>query len=262
MTRKSTIALVLILAVCVAGAFAAAVLIQVAQGMVLDVLDKTGDWYRVTLPAGGAGFINASVVDEIAGATAPAAPAAKTPPAAAQPVNRPAPPATNIPQRAPAPYAPASAPENRLFVTVGYLLGGAAESATVDFGSVVYQENASYSLAYDFAKGGAIDASVGYLVGPSWGVKVGGSIVSRNVTGTASFAIPHPLWMNAPREGAVDVAGMSLSETDLFLNLFYRLSFGALAVDIYGGPCYVLSTGTIVSGISKATSCCERFRAG
>jgi hypothetical protein len=277
MTRKSTItiALVLLLVVCIAGSFAsdalkvrvkvplanvrqspdmaAAVLAQIAQGTVLDVLDKTGDWYRVTLPAGGAGFIFATVVDEIAGTSAPAAPAAKTPPAAAPPVNRPAPPA-RLPQGAPEPSIPAAVPSSRFVITLGYLAGGASESSTLDFTSPAYQETASYGLAYNFAKGGAIDFSVGYLIGPSWGIKLGGSMISRGVTETTEFAIPHPLWINTPRAGSLEGSGMSLKETHLFLNLFFTLRFGALAVDLYGGPCYVLSTATIVSALSYSDS--------
>ena len=275
MNRKSTIALVLLLLVLVAGAFAsdalkvrvkvplanvrqspdmaAAVLAQIAQGTVLDVLDKTGDWYRVTLPAGGAGFIFATVVDEIAGTSVPAAPAGKTPPAAAPPVNRPAPPARH-PQGAPAPSIPDTVPSSKFVITLGYLAGGASESSTLDVTSPAYQETASYGLAYNFAKAGAIDFSVGYMIGPSFGIKVGGSMISRDVTEETDFGIPHPLWMNTPRSGTITGTGMSVKETHLFLDLFYAFRFGKAAFELYGGPCYVLSTGTLISGLSFTDS--------
>jgi hypothetical protein len=57
--------------------------------------------------------------------------------------------------------------------------------------------------------------------------------------------------MATPREGTIDGTGMSVSETDLFLNLFYSFKLGPVAADIYGGPCYVLSTATIVTAITN-----------
>jgi hypothetical protein len=270
MNRKRTALVALLLAVLVAGAFAAdaikvkvkvplanvrktadmtaAVIVQIAQGTVLDAFEKTGGWYKVALPSGALGFIHASVVDEIAGAAAPTAQA--PPPVRTPPAGRTEPPA-RAPQLRPAP-APASGP--KLFITVGYLAGGVSESATQEFGTPAYQESASYSLATTFAKGGAIDVALGYMIGPAFGIKLGGSMVSRDVTEETAFRIPHPLWIGEVRSGTVAGSGMSLKETQLFLDVFYAFRFGKGAVELYGGPCYVLSTGTLISGMSYAES--------
>jgi hypothetical protein len=58
--------------------------------------------------------------------------------------------------------------------------------------------------------------------------------------------------MNSPRKGTITGAGLNISEIDLYLNLFYLLRFGPLALELYGGPCYVLSTATIISNITFA----------
>jgi hypothetical protein len=272
MNRKRLALVALLLAVLVAGAFAAdaikvkvkvplanvrktadmtaAVIVQIAQGTVLDALEKTGGWYKVALPSGAAGFIHASVVDEVAGAVAP--PPVQTPPAGR--TERPAPAGAPQPRPAPAPYSPAPASGPKLFITVGYLAGGVSGSATQEFGTAAYQETASYSLASTFAKGGAIDVALGYMIGPSFGIKLGGNMVSRDVTEETAFRIPHPLWMDTMRSGTITGSGMSVKETHLYLDLFYALRFGKAAVELYGGPCYVLSTGTLITGMSYAES--------
>ena len=276
MKRHITTLLALTLIVLVAGAFAGAavqvkvkvqlanvrktadmtapILIQVSQGAVLDVVEKTGDWYKVSLTIGGVpatGFLHSSVVEEIAAGTAPA-PAPKTPPVAAPQAARPAP--ARVPERAPA-YAPREeAPAKKIFIMVGYQIGFQKDASTLDYTETIYQETASYSLAYNVAKGNTIDAAVGYYVGPSWGVKVGASLTSRDVADTTSFSIPHPLWMNTPRTGSLTGSGMAVKETDLYLDLFYSFNAGPATVDIYGGPCYVLSTGTIASAITFTES--------
>jgi len=280
MTRKRTLFLVLALLLLVAGAFAgdagririkvqtanvrraadlsAPVLTQVSLGTVFDVVEKIGDWYKVTVTAGGVptvGYLHLSVVEEVAEAAAPAptAPPAAAPPAAAPPAARPAP-APRAPERAPeSGYGPETRAK-KLFLAVGYQLGFAKDSSTLDYGETVYQESASYSLAYDIAKGNSIDLALGYFLGPSWGLKVGGSLTSRTVNETTTFSIPHPLWWDTPRTGSGAGSGMSISETDLYLDLFYSFGAGALGLDIYGGPCYVLSTATIISSISFTES--------
>ncbi len=230
----------------------APVLIQVPQGTILDVVEKIGDWYKVTLSLGaapGTGFIHSSVVDETAEAAAPAPIAA---PAAAPQAARPAP--ARVPERAPA-YAPREETSaKKIFIMVGYQVGFQKDSSTLDYTETIYQEAASYSLAYNVAKGNTIDAAVGYYVGPSWGVKVGASLTSRDVADTTSFSIPHPLWMNTPRTGSLAGAGMAVKETDLYLDLFYTFNLGPVTADLYGGPCYVLSTGTIASAITVTES--------
>ena len=133
---------------------------------------------------------------------------------------------------------------------LGYQIGFGTGSSTLDYTESVYQEPASYSLAYNIKKGNSIDAAVGYLVGPSWGVKIGASLTSRDIAETTTFSIPHPLWMNTPRTGTIDATGMAIKETDLYLDLFFTFSLGPVTADLYGGPCYVLSTATIASSIS------------
>lgn len=219
---------------------AATVLVQLPQGTVIDVAEKVGDWYKVSLTVAGSpvtGFLHNSVVEEKAEA---ARPVEKSVPPPVRPVAKP---------DAPAPVSSTSAP--RFFVMLGYQIGFGTDSQSLNATETIYHETASYDLSYQLRKGNAIDVSVGYYIGSSWGVKLGGSLISRDFAETTHFSVPHPLWMDSPRAGDITGTGMAVKETDLFLNLFYSFKLGPVAADIYGGPCYALSTATIVSVIAN-----------
>jgi len=226
-----------------------AVLQQLAAGTVLDVLEKKGEWYRVTLTVGGAqaeGYVNYTVVEEVAeGVTQ--RPAAQP----AQPVQRPA---AQPPQRpAEQPETAASEPAfKKLFISVGYQMGFGTESQALGFTFPAYQETAQIGLDYKLQKGNTIDVAAGLFLGKSWGVKVGVDLTSRNFEETTTFAVPHPLWIGVPREGTITGTGLKVSENDITLNLFYLLRFGKMGLELYGGPCYALSTATIISDITAA----------
>ncbi len=218
----------------------ATVLVQLPQGTILDVVEKVGVWYKVSLTVAGSprtGFLHNSVVEEIAEAA----------PVVEKPVPPPAPPAGR--PAGPTPASRESAP--RFFVMLGYQIGFGTDSQNLNATETIYQETASYDLSYQLLKGNAIDMAVGYYLGSSWGLKLGGSLISRDFTETTHFSVPHPLWMDSPRTGDITGTGMAVKETDLFLNLFYSFKLGPLAADLYGGPCLALSTATIVSAITN-----------
>jgi hypothetical protein len=225
-----------------------AVIQQLPMGTVLNVLEKTGDWYRVALTIGGApaeGCIHTSVVEEMVEVSIPAP--------AKPPAGQPAAPPALVPQRPAAPTAPAGkSASKKFFLSAGYQMGFASESQILGYNLSIYQETADFGLDYNLKKGNTIDAALGLFLGKAWGVKFGGGMTSRDFEETTSVSIPHPLWMNSPRKGTITGAGLNISEIDLYLNLFYLLRFGALALELYGGPCYVLSTATIVSNITFA----------
>lgn len=233
-----------------------AVIQQLPMGTVLNVLEKTGDWYHVALTISGGpaeGYIHTSVVEEMVEV---AIPAPAKPPAGQQvtpPAGRPAAPPVLVPQRPAARAAPeGKSASKKFFLSAGYQMGFASESQSLGYNLSIYQETADFGLDYNLKKGNTIDAALGLFLGQAWGVKFGGGMTSRDFEETTSVSIPHPLWMNSPRKGTITGAGLNISEIDLYLNLFYLFRFGALALELSGGPSYVLSTAMIVSNITFA----------
>ncbi len=227
---------------------AAAVLVQFPQGTVLDVVEKVGDWYKVSLTVSGSpatGFLHTSVVEETVEAVSPA----QNPVSPVRPAVRSEAPAP-APQRAPMP-APVASSRPKFFVNLGYQLGFGTDNQTSNATETIYQETAAYDLVYQLQKGNAIDTAVGYYFGSSWGAKFGGSLISRNFTETTSFSVPHPLWLNNPRVGEFDPLTLAVTDIEIYLNLFYVFQFGPVDAELYGGPCFALSTATIVSAITN-----------
>jgi hypothetical protein len=235
-----------------------AAVVQTAKvGAVFPVIRKTGDWYLVGLAGTGQAYIHRTVVEEVTeAAAAPAQPAAPQPkPAAPQP--KPAAPAATPPtappvvQRpSPPPAGSSGAAEPKLYVRLNYGLGFQEESKTLSFDRTVYYETASYGLDYTLKKGGSFDGAVGYMLSPSIGAEIGASMTSRDMTESLTLSVPHPLWMGYPREGTIDGSGLKLSEIDLYLNLVYSLRFSMFGVSLYGGPCFMMASATIVTDVT------------
>jgi len=179
----------------------------------------------------------------------PAAPVTTAP--AQKPAAPPAAPAPSAPPvSSPSPAAPSAVVAPKLYVRAGYDLGFQESSQTVNFTRSVYYESAAYGLAYQAKKSGSIDAAVGYMFGRSLGVEIGASMTNRDLSETLTLSVPHPLWMGYPRQGTLDGSGLKVSEIDLYLNLVYSLRFSMFGLSVYGGPCYMMATATIVSDVT------------
>jgi hypothetical protein len=230
-----------------------AVLTQLPQGTVVDVMEKIGDWYRVSVTVAGSpavGFLSKAVVDEVVEAAPPVQNPAPKP---VQPAARPSAPPAQVVKTAPAAapaYAPADSSTPKLFVTLGYMMGFGTDSQVSSATDTIYSETATYNLAYQLKKGNAIDLSVGRYFGPSWGIKLGGSYISRDYTETTTYSVPHPLWFGNPRTGDITGTGLKVTDIEIYLNLFYVFKLGPVDAELYGGPCYSLSSATIISAIA------------
>lgn len=213
---------------------------QVSAGMVFDVIEKSGPWFEVQLPAEGVnpaqkGFIHTSVVTELGEEVA-------TPPKAQSQVQKP------LKSR------PVEIKKfKRLSLRGSYFMGFTAETLTSTYTPTIYREQANFVTEYEAKKGNTIDAALGYKFSPALGVEVGGSIASRDVAVTMTAAVPHPLLFGNPRQ-ATGSAGYKLKETDLYLNLIYTFDMKSLAIDLFAGPCYAMSETTVVTGYTLTDS--------
>ena len=203
---------------------------QVSAGMMFDVIEKSGVWYKVQLPAEGVkpaqtGFIHGSTLTELGEEVA--APRRQKPGQAAGRKTGPSPGPVEVKKF------------KRLSLRGSYFMGFSAETPTSTYTPTIYHEQASFVTAYDAKKGNTIDVALGYKLSPALGVEAGGSITSRDVAAAITAAVPHPLLFGNPRQ-ATGSAGYELKETDLYINLMYTLEMGSLAIDLSAGPCYVL----------------------
>jgi hypothetical protein len=220
----------------------AAVVRTAVAGTIFPVIRKLNDWYLIGIPGGGQGYINQTVVEEVAEAAVPDQPAVAPP--------KPSAPAAPAPLQAQPPVV--SAAEPKIYVRAGYDMGFAEAKSSLSFTRTAYYETASYGLDYGLKKGGSIDGAVGYMFSPRLGVEVGASMTNRDISESTSFSVPHPLWMGYPRTGTVNGSGLKLKEIDLYLNLVFSLRFSMFGVSLYGGPCYMMAAATIISDVAIA----------
>jgi hypothetical protein len=206
---------------------------EVLAGMVFDVIEKSGPWYKVQLPAEGVnpaqmGFLHGSVVSEWG-----------------EKISEP--PALQKQSKKSAKPRRAEIDKFKRFSLRGsYFMGFTSETLASTYAPTIYQEQASFVTSYEAKKGNTIDAALGYRLSPVLGIEIGASIASRDVAANINAAVPHPLLFDAPRQ-VTGSQGYKLKETDLYLNLVYTLKMKSIGVDLFAGPCYVMAETTLVT---------------
>jgi hypothetical protein len=231
------------------------IIMTVKIGTIFEVADKIGAWYVVILAKTGTvtrdtAYIHESVVEEMAPA---AQPEQVTPPPAEieKPVQKETvPPEKKVAPQPIPPPAPPKEPYKKIFLRLQYQRGFQEQSHSLSFSRTVYYENAPYGLAYTAKKGSSIDAAVGFRFARMIGVALGFSSTSRDMNEKTSVSIPHPLWVNTPRTGEVEMSALKISAIDLYFNLVLFLDIWKFGFDIYGGPCYMLTKADIITDIS------------
>lgn len=141
----------------------------------------------------------------------------------------------------------------RFFLRAAYLCGSTNETLSSAFSRTIYREQADFATSYEARKGNSVDAALGVMFFSVFGVELGASNVHRDVIAEMTAAVPHPLFFERPRRAAGN-GSYELIETDLYLNLVYTLKIKTLAIDLFAGPCYVMSETTVVTGYNVTDS--------
>ncbi len=89
----------------------------------------------------------------------------------------------------------------------------------------------SYEAGTSFGPDVALQAS---LYG-GFGLLVGYSHASRDVTGKVDVSRPHPLYLNRPRSASAEISGYSLTEGAVHLDLAYARAAGHLDWALFAG---------------------------
>jgi len=206
---------------------------EVSAGMVFDVIEKSGLWYKVQLPAAGVnpaqkGYIHESMVTEMGEKIS-------------------APPMSQKQSKKSIKTRRAKIDEFKRFSLRGsYFMGFTAETVASTYTPTLYQEQASFVTSYEARKGNTIDVALAYKFSPALGVEIGGAMASRDVAATINASVPHPLLFDAPRQVSGS-QGYELTETDLYLNLLYTFKMSSFGIDLFAGPCFIMAKTTLVT---------------
>jgi len=215
------------------------VVMTVAEGTVLDVLNRDRTWYWVLLPADGngvrrGGYIASYLVDLI---TAKGRAIQDLTP---QPLPRGVRPPTAQPVRVPHYF---------------FGLGGGGQSSSPVFADSasfpLYDETGQYQANYTTARASALDLTVGLRLSPSFvlGVALWRSTSVPNAALTA--VVPHPFVYDAPRLTTADDLVVGRGENDGHLQLTWLVPVGRRSdLSIFGGPSLFYLRQDVVSSLS------------
>lgn len=234
------------------------IIMQEKAGTVLRATDKQGNWYLVTLSRQGIepalrGYIHQSIV-EVMSEPEPIPVPSKAAPEEHPIKKMPSPISEKKPEsELEAKLGPAHHPKDvyskRMYIRASYSLGFLEETSSTTWQETIYHETASAGISYNIKKGNFFSAAFGYRVYGPLSLELGFDLTSRNMDGTYSASIPHPLLFGILRDGD-GAESYNLNENSIFLNLVYSLRSGRFGLDFSAGPAYILSKAKIISGIN------------
>lgn len=201
----------------------------VAEGTVLEMIQRDGDWYWVILPRDTngtrrGGYIAVYVCERVGDKRL------LEPGIAGSPSH------SNVPEELrPKPTTEVRKP--RVFVGIG----AAGQFSTVKFTDRVnfqlYQASGQYQADYHTQNAWALDASLGVRLGPKFLLAFGYFSVSPQTTASAVAKVPHPLNSNQPRTASVSNVSVARGESDFSLQITYLIPISRrVDLAIYGGP--------------------------
>jgi opacity protein-like surface antigen len=220
------------------------VILGADRGQVFDVLNKSGEWYQVQLPAGATGYLHTSVVEEFAEAAAP--PVNEAAPKVAPPVRQPAAPVRREPAFAPAP-SPSAGPDptsKRFYVRVGGAYASQKASYENSWTFDMYYEEAGVSEAYAIDSSGiTVDVGAGFFLTRNLGLEISFIPGSGKTAGTFTAQFPHPFYYGYYREMEWSNAELKYASPELNLNLIARFDLRP------GLQAYLSAGGTYFLGV-------------
>jgi hypothetical protein len=142
---------------------------------------------------------------------------------------------------APAPDARAQAPAPKPAAPdrVRVVLNAAYWPTKTTFGDsrtvTEYAEQATIRTSYEAGAGFGPDAAVQVSLYRGFGLLVGYSYASRDVTGQVEVSRPHPLYLNRHRSASAEISGYGYKESALHLDLAFARAAGHLDWALFAG---------------------------
>jgi hypothetical protein len=239
---------------------AAAVVLELKAGTLLDLIDADRDWYKVREPQSKKeGFVQVAAVELLPGpatsaASSQAAPAGgQKPRAAGAPAGKPA--------AAPRPPKKGDWTDRGYFAVNGiFETGSSAFTQTQSWPS--FAETATVSIAYPAKNAPGVDIEGGFRVWRNLAAGIGITAVSRSTTTSVTGSLPNPLYLNRPiaLSGGFD---SSNSQVGLHLQVAWVVPMPPkMHLVLFGGPSVFSVKQTIVQAKGIALSSAYPFESG
>jgi hypothetical protein len=224
---------------------AAAVVGRVESGTELEIVDRSGEWYEIVVPANGeTAWVHQSVVRLLGDAAPEMTPGgARAAPGGARADE----PGTDDPigpavEGADADDDPPRAARRGLAARLTAFAGGALVTAGSGFAGqrrfTEFAEEGRIDADYARGTGPAFELGLEYALGGRFGVAASFNLVGGGTSTTYEASLPHPLYLDRPRRATGDLDGLSYGERTLHLALTYRRGRGRIRYGAFAGPSY------------------------
>lgn len=141
----------------------------------------------------------------------------------------------------------------RVSLRLAYGLGLLKGNQSISWTELIYQEEASYSVNYDVGKGHSFLAGIGYRFSETVGIELGLDLASRNLSAVNRILVPHPLYLDSPREAdSSERSGMT--ENAVSLDIMYRIPLGVVELDVCAGPAVLFTSAELTSVLTFTES--------
>lgn len=133
--------------------------------------------------------------------------------------------------------APGPAPDLvRIVVNASFWPVGTSFSDSQAF--TEYAEETTVRTSYEAGTGFGPDAALQVSLHRGFGLLVGYSHASRDVTGQVDVSRPHPLYLDRHRAASSEISGYDLTETAVHLDLAYARASGHLDWALFAGATF------------------------
>jgi hypothetical protein len=147
--------------------------------------------------------------------------------------------ATPARAQAPTPGATAPAPApDRVRIVVNAAFWPTKTSFSDSRTLTEYAEPTTIRTSYEAGTGFGPDAALQVSLYRGFGLLVGYSHASRDVTGQVDVSRPHPLYLNRHRSASAEISGYGLTEDAVHLDLAYARASGHLDWALFAGATF------------------------
>lgn len=138
-------------------------------------------------------------------------------------------------------------------------LNGAFDVGSVDYSQSrtfkEFAEDAKLDTQYSAGSGKGVELGFHYRIKGRIGAMASVSFMSRDASASVSASLPHPLYLNQPRQASTTKDGLSYGETTVHVDFVYAIPAGkSLEFFLFAGPSYASVKADVVTRLNYQQS--------
>ena len=138
-------------------------------------------------------------------------------------------------------------------------LNGAFDVGSIDYSQSrtfeEFAEDARLDTQYSAGSGKSVELGLHYRIKGRIGAMASVSFMSRDATASVSASLPHPLYLDRPRQASTTKDGLSYGATAIHVDFVYAIPAGkSLELFLFAGPSFASVSADVVTRLSYQQS--------